>query len=204
MITDNKINANFLSYINKLKKYNCYSDSMIDALGDKLRDCPFSVSEASGGAYKGGCLDIVLNSLCTNAYRINETAFGGETQSRLRVNLQMLMRVLLLQHISKCELYTQETEQWRINKGYLFTFNDSLPSKLKLGERSAYLCQKYGIQLNEEEYEAIVSIDKIGEETKYDAFVSPLCAMTKAANLFTGVETRVKYTLNQKKETKEL
>jgi hypothetical protein len=73
---------------------------------------------------------------------------------------------------------------------------------MKLGERSLYLCQKYGIKLNEVEYDAMKSIDKTDDD-KSLFFISPLAAIVRAANMFTNIELRAKLEKNNKKETIE-
>lgn len=203
MLTVEKINLNYITFCNKLKKYNCYSEQMIDDLGEQLKNCSFSLNNDSGSAYQGSLIDIVLNHLCSIAYSINEVAFGTNSKfSSMRVNIDMLMRVLLLQHISKAEIFIDTRETWKINKGMLYEFNPNIKSALKLGERSLYLCQKYGISLTEEEYEAIRIIDKTDDD-KIMFYMNPLCSIVKAANQFVATEMRQKYINNKQKETIE-
>jgi hypothetical protein len=205
MLTVEKQNTNYLSYIKRLERYGCYSEQMIDEMGDAIKSCSFSMNEDSGAAYEGSMIDVVLNKLCKLAYDINEDAFGGATKLKhpgLKVNIEMLMRVLLLQHIGKAQMFLEEDEMWRKKKGFNYKFNDKLPANLKLGERSLYLCQKYGIQLSEEEYEAIRIIDKT-DDSKGDAFTSPLALIVKFANTFTTIELRKEWQNKNKEENIE-
>ena len=195
---------NFIAYTKRLEKYGCYSDEMITELGERLKRCPFSVSESSGGSYDGGMIDIVLRTLCNVGYRINEVGLGLNENGSvsfplLKVSNDMLMRVLLLQHISKAEMFIYQPEQWKRNKGRMYEFNDDLAANLRTGERSLYLCQRYGIKLNEEEYEAIRVIDR-PDEQKGESFVSPLCMITKFANSLTNLELRIQYENAQRKQ----
>lgn len=202
MLTEEKINANFVAYVKRLEKYNCYSEEMMNDIGDDIKYCSYSLNEDSGAAYQGSMIDVVLNHLCKIAYHINEYAFGGEENFKhpqLKCNIDMLMRILLLQHIGKSQLFVPQREQWKLKKGMLFDFNKSLPTTLKLGERSLFLCQKYGIKLNEEEFEAIRSIDK-EENANSDIFASPLTLLVKFVNIITTAELRKKYISQQKKE----
>lgn len=203
MLTTEKINLNYITFCNKLKKYNCYSEQMINEIGEQLKDCSFSMNDDSGSAYQGSMIDIVLNHLCSVAYNINEVVFGptGKFNS-MRVNPDMLMRVLLLQHIAKAEMFVNTRDTWKVKKGMLYEFNTNLKASLKLGERSLYLCQKYGIELAEEEYEAIRIIDK-SEDDKIVFYINPLCSIVKMANQFVAVEMRQKYINNKEKETIE-
>ena len=176
---------------------------MINEIGKQLKDCSFSMNDDSGSAYQGSMIDIVLNHLCSVAYNINEVVFGptGKFNS-MRVNPDMLMRVLLLQHIAKAEMFVNTRDTWKVKKGMLYEFNTNLKASLKLGERSLYLCQKYGIELAEEEYEAIRIIDK-SEDDKIMFYINPLCSIVKMANQFVAVEMRQKYINNKEKETIE-
>lgn len=199
MLTQEKINSNFVQYVKRLEKYNCYSESLMNDLGEDIKNCSFSMNDDSGSAYQGSMIDVVLNVLCKIAYNINEKAF--ENEPNLKVNTAMLMRVLLLQHIAKAQMFVPQRESWKLKKGILFDFNDDLKTILKLGERTIFLCQKYDIKLNEEEYEALRYIDKADDKSDY--MVSPLCAIVKTANIMTAIECRKRYHSKNKKETIE-
>ena len=109
----------------------------------------------------------------------------------LSVNMDMLMRVLLLQHISKAELYIPQTENWKKNKGFLYDFNGEIESQLKLGERSAFLCMKHGIKLSELEFEAMTIIDK--DEKSFNSHQTPLVILVKMINQLVAIELQRKY-----------
>ena len=83
-------------------------------------------------------------------------------------------------------MFIPSTEQWKKNKGMLYEFNPNLDTALKLGERSVFLCMKYGIKLTEEEYDAMKVCDK--EEEKNSSFVTPLAEIVKIANQLTAIE----------------
>ena len=189
-----RLNANYLKYIQRLEKYNCYSQRMMDEIGEKIKRAPYALSDPMRGAYEGGMVDIVLNRLCRIAYDINEMALTGTDKDkprhpRLAVNFSMLMRVLLLQHLAKAVMFIPSTDDWKIKKGYIYDFNDNLPGSMKLGERSLYLCQNYGIVLAEEEFEAMTSIDRDMEENKL-IMTSTLCVLTKMVNTLTTIELK--------------
>ena len=203
MLTTERINLNYITFCNKLKKYNCYSEQMISEIGDLLKNASFSMNDDSGSAYQGSLIDIVLNHLCSVAYNINEILLGSSGKfSAMRVNMDMLMRVLLLQHIAKAEMFINTRDSWKVKKGILYEFNPDMKTSLKLGERSLYLCQKYDIKLEEEEYEAIRILDKT-EDDKVLYYITPLCSIVRMANQFVAVEMRQKYINNKVKETIE-
>ena len=196
MLTQEKIKTNYVIFTKLLEKYQCYSSEMMDDLGESIMNCSFAMNDDSGSAYQGSMIDVVVNILCRIARKMNE---GLEED--LKVNNFVLMRVLLLQHISKAQMFVPQRESWKLKKGILYDFNDDLNAILKLGERTLYLCQKYNIKLSEEEFEAIKCIDKT--EDKSDYILSPLCAIVKYANVMTAIECRTKQKSKNKKETIE-
>ena len=205
MLSIEKINSNFILWIERLQKYNCYSQRLIDDMGDLIKNASFSLTENSGSAYQGSMIDVVLNNLCRLGYELNENCFGYQNNKikhkHLYVNQNMLMRVLLLQHIAKAEMFVIQNNQWKAKNGYIYDFNGELKTSLKLGERSIFLCMKYGIDLNEEEYEAMRIIDK--DEDKTNSFTQPLCAIVKIANQLTAIEKYREYINNKTIETIE-
>lgn len=191
-LTEEKINKNYLLWIEQLKKYNCYSEELIEDYGDKIKIASFSLNDISGSAYQGSLLDVVLYNLCAIANHINEKAFGmnnkGKVQhNHLYVNKSNLFKVLLLQHISKSEMFVPVTEQWKINKGIFYEFNPNLMASIKMGERSLFICSNYGIQFTEEEYAAMKVLDK--DEDKTNSFITPLEQLVKISNQLTAIET---------------
>lgn len=200
-LTEEKRNLNFVLWTKKLKDYNCYSESLINELGEKLKNASFNMNEANGGCYEGSLIEVILNNLCTLGYHINELAFGLNDKGKrnhpfLNVNTEMIMRVLLLQHISKAEYFITQTENWKKNKGYLFDFNGELETQLKIGERSAFLCMKHGIQLSEIEFEAMTIVDK--DDKCFNSHQNQLVVLVKTINQLVAVELQRKYDYNKK------
>ena len=127
-ISEEKINKNYLLWTEYLKKYDCYSEELINDYGDAIRNASFAMSESSGASYQGSLLDVVLSNLCVIAVHINDLAFGKNEKQKdrhpfLSVDKKSLMKVLLLQHISKAEMFVTTKEQWKINKGMNYEFN---------------------------------------------------------------------------------
>ena len=200
-LTEEKKNMKFVLWTNKLKAYNCYSDSLVNDYGEKLTHGTFNMNEINGGCYDGSLIDVILNNLCTIGYHINEFAFGLNTKNKMRhqflsVNMDMLMRVLLLQHISKAELFVPQIENWRKNKGFLFDYNGDMTSQLKIGERSAFMCMSHGIELSEIEFEAMTIIDK--EEKQFNSHQNTLTALVRFTNQLAAIELQRKYDYNKK------
>lgn len=184
-MTEEKCNANFVKFIESLEKYDCYSEDMINDIGEKIKKAPYTTSIEYGGAEEGSLVYVTLYSLCKNAFNINNSL-----TPILQVNPQMLMRVLLLLNISKAEMFVM-ADDWHIKRGMPYKFSDELKTKMKLGTRSLYLCNKYGIKLEEEEYEAFICNDN--NDVNGVAFQTPLYTIVKAALDLTSVELRQKY-----------
>lgn len=206
MLTESKINTNYLNFIKYLEKYNCYSDEMIKELGEKIKLAPYTMQKDWGGAEPGGMIDVTLNILCKIGVEINNTFKNNEgnkiNHPFLAVNQEMLMRVLLLLNIAKAEMFVENSSEWhKKNLGKMYEFAEN-KTKLNLGQRSLFLCQKYGIKLEEEEFEAFLSIDDSDE--KGEMYQTPLYSIVKAAKMFTMVELRKKYLSTVETNVKEI
>ena len=211
MLKQDQIAANYARWLKRLEKYNCYSEKLIEDLGEKICNATWAMNADSGAAYQGALLDVVMNHLCDIAYSFNEVALTRLIDNTLtnvrpyiKVNTNMLIRVLLLQHISKAEIFTPTTESWKVKKGTLYEYNKDIETTLKVGERSLFLCQKYGIQLTEDEFDAMRIIDKM-EEQSIATYTTPLALMVKTANQFACLEIRRQwdYLYKQKQQTLE-
>lgn len=187
-LTEEQINANYLRYIQATEKYGCYSESMFAAIGDKIKYGTYNTSTEYGGCYKGALLDVTLKVLCTNGVNLNDGGFGKDPvkgtykNDVLYCNNQKLMKVLLLSNISKAVMFVPESDTYWQSRGRLYKFvNDDVA--LMLGQHSLYLCQQYGIKLEEDEYEAIASIDDKENKHRYRNI---LCLEVATAREFTN------------------
>lgn len=208
MITDVQITTNYARWLKRLEKYKCFSQKMIDEIGDKIRTATWAMNAESGAAYQGSLLNVVMNHLCDLAYSFNEVALTNTKTNTIshpfiKVSTDMLIRVLLLQHISKAELFIPQTETWKIKRGMLYTYNPDIETTLKIGERSLFLCQKYGIYLSEDEYDALRAIDKM-DDASIGQYQTPLALMVKMANQFASMEMRRQWDYVNKTKIQQL
>ena len=207
-MTSEKINMNYLKFIEYLQKYNCYSEQMMNDLGEKIKMAPYSMSIEYGSAEPGGMIDVTLNVVCKIGAQINNNVMGTNGKDNVQhpllyVNPNMLMKVLLLLNISKAEMFMENKNAWQRDKlGKMYDFVDN-KTKMKLGQRSVYLCQKYGIKLEEEEFEAFFAMDSSVDEMG-ESYQTPLYTMIKITKMLTNVELRQKYLKSIKVETPEL
>lgn len=196
-ITNKEMDSNFEKWVKRLQSYDCYSEEMINEYGELLKKATYGMNEDSGSAYDGSLLDIVLNKLCLYSFNINNTLSDS-----MKVDKNSLLRVLLLQHISKCEMFIPQTVDWLRKKGTLYEFNPNIKGQLKTGERSAYICMKYGITLSEEEYEAIRVIDKDCDD-KSQYYASPLATIVKLTNMLVNADLKENYKNRMNEKNKE-
>lgn len=189
-LTENTINENYLAWIDKLKKYGCYSDSLIDNFGEKIRIASYSKSVSSGGG-RGTLLSVVLYKLCKYAYLYNESL---KSSKLLYTAPDSLMKPLLLQHISKALMFIPETNSYQIKNGNLFKWNDEYSSIRKTGDRSRRMLLESGIILSDEEEFALTIIDMEGFDAKSKTrYFSPLWEIVLEANNMTNIELRLEY-----------
>lgn len=186
-LTEEKLNSNYVIFTKKLEKYNCYSEDMLNDLGMLIKNGTYGMSEESGTGYKGSLVDVILNKLCRIAFEINSCVFSKH--QTLIVDENKLIRVLLLLHLSKAIMFTPTKESWKEKKGVYYDFSE-MDTSLKLGERSIFLCQKYGIHLDEDEFEAMCVVDKKDSVESKLIFSTPLTNLVYVANILTDYELK--------------
>lgn len=163
MLTEEKINANYTGYVSKLKKYGCYTEKLEkDVEFNKLLSkATYATVQESGCAYEGSLVEMITR-IAVIAFNIN-----NQLHEPIRVPVESLIKVCYLHQIAKALMITKNETEWETKKGKLFTFTKNLPA-LKTGEYSIFICNEYGIKLTEEEFEAILAIDKSDDvQVKY-------------------------------------
>ena len=71
----------------------------------------------------------------------------------------------------------------------MYEFNEELVS-MKVGERSIYYATKYGVDLSEEEYQAIINYDKTEDDKQSKWYGSTLSTILKQANDLAIIEEK--------------
>ena len=107
-----------------------------------------------------------------------------------KVDNNSLIKVCFLHQIGKTFLYIWCESEWhRTNQGKIYEYNEKLVS-LKIGERSAFYALKYGVELNDEEYQAIVNYDKPDDDKQSKWYGSTLSTILKQANELAIIEEK--------------
>lgn len=169
-------------YVEKLKAYGLYSEAMFSEIGDKIKNVPYNLLPRQGGNNVGDMIKTTLYILCVVGMSINKSIESTPITKPLAVaDTKSLIRTLLILNLGKATMFERETEDWKIKKGELFRFSTDSNTIMTTGERTIYLCNKYGIQLTEEEVEAIY----LNSKDTNTLYARPLANMVKAANDFT-------------------
>lgn len=173
--------SNYNTYLGKLTKYfgTESTDKLIEYLGgeEKVMKGAFYNMANSGLAYEGSLINAVF-VLIKTAMEINKLV-----PEEKRPSVESIVKVGLLQHISKVLLFSPNENEWEIkNRGIYFKYNQ-LKGALRTGERSTYIATNCGIQFTEEEFEAMSSIDKVSNDDNYTKYYSSaLSTIIKQAN----------------------
>ena len=187
MLTEEKINSNFATYIEKLQSVGVDTDKLINFIGEeKLKMATYASNSDTGMAFDGSLIYFCLCKITKLAVLIN-----NQLPDTIKVSQESLVKVCLLHQISKAIMFEPNDSQWeKANRGILYKYT-TLDGALRCGERSIFICMKCQIDLTAEEYEAIKIIDKDlnDDYTKY--YSSPLAIILKNAIELVTTECRI-------------
>lgn len=173
--TKDKVMKNAKKYFSTGEKYGFMTEELQNFLGVDFVQAPASTRTDLHNAYEGGLIEHLL---LVTKYAININEILPETQ---QVELKSLIKVCCLHQIGKAKLYTPHTSDWHRNKGMLYEFNEDLVS-MRVGERSAYYATKFGVELTEDEFQAIINHDKTDDDKQAKWHSSMLGVVLRQAN----------------------
>lgn len=194
MLTEEKINNNYVIFIEKLKSINVDVEQLINFIGEeKLRKATSAINVDSGLAYDGSLINNCLFKIAKYAILIN-----NQLPKILQVEQNSLLKVCLLHQISKTLMFEENDSSWeKTNRGLLYKYCE-LDGALRCGERSAFICMNNGIDFTPEEYEAMRIIDRDSDDNYAKFFSSPISIILKQANELANMEARITYKNNLK------
>lgn len=195
LLNETSLNANYANYIVALTDIigSEIADKISEELCDKIKNAPSAISLDTGLAYDGAYIRHT-SKILDRAKKINQVF-----DEKLRVDEISITKVVLLHQLSKALMFEENDVDWQIKKGDIYKYTE-LTGALRCGERSIWLCAKYGIYLTEEETEAMRVIDKdFAEDTYVKYYGSTLSLIIKMANDVANVEAKTLYKLNKKK-----
>ena len=173
-MTEEKVLKNTKKYFETAEKYGFMNDTLMEALGKEFIAAPASTRTDLHNAFEGG---LIAHLLLTTKYAIS---LNGILPEALQVDTKSLIKVSLLHQIGKANLYLAE-DKWHQDRGMMYKFNNDLTS-MSVGERSAYLATSNGVELTEEEFQAIINHDKDDSDKQAKFFTSNLGVILRQAN----------------------
>lgn len=148
-----------------------------DKYGDLLHIASYNTTADSGLAYEGSLIETALKKLAVFAVKINDIY-----PEQISVDKLSLVKVCLLQHISKAVRLVKSTDEWRKNKlGELYTYTSGMPA-IGIGLHSLIMASECGVDFTPFEAEAMTIIDRKDDDAQAKYFSSMLTNIVKQAN----------------------
>jgi hypothetical protein len=169
MLTIAQLEKNQAKFKETNQKYNIFTKELEEFLGEGFYTSPVSSSLNMVGCYPGGLLHQVIKA-CRYTIKLNEILPDDMKQL-----IETIIKVVFLCQIGKVHMFKMIEGA---TKGKMYEFNDDI-IRLHIGERSAYYALKYGVKLTEEEYQAIINVDKETDDKMATYFSSILTQIVK-------------------------
>ena len=183
MLTEQKILKNTEKYFKTAETHGFMNDNLIDFLGEGFIGAPASTATNLHNAYEGG---LIAHLLLTAKYAVS---INNVLPDIMKVELPSLLKVCLLHQIGKAKLYKPFNSDWHNKRGIMYEFNNDLVS-MSVGERSAIYALSNGIELSEDEYQAIINHDKDDSDKQAKWHSSTLGVILKQANELAIIEEK--------------
>lgn len=154
------------------------TERLFEILGgdEKVMNAPFANTVDTGLAYDGSLVETLLN-ITTYAVKINQLL-----PSNKQTDLKSIVKVGLLHHIAKVEMYEPNHNSWEINnRGIIYSYTD-VEGALRTGERSLWHACSAGIKFDALEFEAMRIMDKNNDDNYSKYYSSTLSTVIKQAN----------------------
>jgi len=172
MLTIQQLEHNKAKFLETNVKYNIMTKELLDFLGDGLYTAPASTRLTMVGCYPGGLLNHIIKA-CKYAIKVNEIL-----PEALRQPVPEIVKTVFLAQIGKVFMYCLTENEYNKKQGQMYDFCDDT-IRLRVGERSAYYAINYGVKLKEQEYQAILNLDKDDDDKMARYFSSPLTSIIK-------------------------
>ena len=170
----------FETYFEKLKLCDVSEEScqkLRECFGDLMHIASYHTKNDYGLAYEGSMIETVLTKLASFAVKLNDIY-----PEQVRVDKKSLIKICLLQHISKANRFIKSTDEWRANKlGEIYTYTNGMPA-IGIGLHSLMIAVDCGIQFTPFEAEAMTIIDRSDDDMQAKYHSSMLSNIVKQAN----------------------
>lgn len=157
----------YAQYLAKLRSIGVVG---IDALDQRygeniLKSTMFQTNEygiaKSGYCYEGALLDFVCMRL--TPYALQEAELLRRNDG-IDIPTEQIVKVCLLCFISKSVFLIPNDSDYEVKKGKLFKYDDNVAKyATKQGMKSLMMCFECGIQLNDEEVDAMTIMDRVDD-----------------------------------------
>lgn len=193
-LTKEKIVANAKKFFKTGETYGFMNDGLMNFLGETFIGAPASTMTSLHNAFEGGLID---HSLRVTSYAVKLNDILPET---MRVSKESLIKVSCLHQIGKAKLYKENKSEWhKTNQGKMYEFNDNMTS-MSIGERSVMYALKHGIDLSEEETQAIYNFAKDGTDKQAKYHSSTLAVILRQAIELAILEEQANFGVVETKE----
>lgn len=177
MLQKEKIDRNYNLFISKLKEIGIETNILQERYGEAIKHASFSSRNYDGMAYEGSLLEVILYHLTPIALKENESF------EELKVDKEKIVKICLLQHLSKAVRMIKNDNQWEVKeRSIIFKYNENNPA-IKTGLHSVALLSECGINLTVDEIEAITVIDRDANDSQSNLFSSVCAEIIRIANI---------------------
>ncbi len=184
MLTVEEITDNFDTFASLCEELGDRSEAatkMVEHFGERLAMAPAAAAPKYAGAYHGGLIATNLQTL-HNASQLVKT-FDIDVKKSSLILCSLFHNIGVL-GTKETDLYIEQENDWRReNLGEMFAFNQDI-SFMTIADRSTYLLQEFGINLEEDEYLAIRLAN--WDNRRYHWLEPPLAFVTYAASRLTS------------------
>ena len=168
-------------YFKKLEQSGVSSEAcenIKNKLGKAIFNASYGMKSSDGMAYEGSMIEISLKKLAVFAVNLNNLY-----PEEIRVDVKSIVKVCLLQHISKGLRYIKSNDTWRINNlGEIYTFNSENMPAIGFGLHSMLMAMECGVTFTPFEAEAMTIIDRKDDDAQAKYYSSLLTNIVKQAN----------------------
>ena len=172
MLSTAQLESNQKRFLETNQKYNIFTKELLDFLGEAIYTSPASSSLNMIGCYPGGLLHHIIKG-CRYAVKLNDIL-----PDDLKQPTASIVKTAFLCQIGKTFMFKMNNNEYSLKGGKMYEFNDDIV-RMKVGERSVFYALKYGVQFTEEEYQAILNIDKEDDDKMAKYFSAPLAQIIK-------------------------
>jgi hypothetical protein len=182
-----QIVKNTKKYFKTAEEHGFMNEKLMNFLGEDFIKAPASTMKDLHNAFEGGLIDHLLR-VTKYAISINDNILSED----LKLDKKTIIKVGLLHQIGKAHLYIPCTSEWHIkNQGKMYEFADVI--SMRVGERSAFYVLTNGIELTDEEYQAIINYDKDDSDKQAKYHTSILGEVLKMANQLAIIEEKTRH-----------